>query len=277
MILSFHPLFEADLQITCAGREPDDNDLAAILKADGVLLPQGAKEPLYRMARENCRHVFPNYDARFAYPDKAGQIRLFKETGAAHPRTLCYDGLIDFHKKTAEKPLETLFDYPFVFKFNWGGEGDFVFAVKNKAELENILKKAEYYEKTGQTGFQIQEYISFPKTLRVVLIGETLKSYWRMPMDGFYANMKKGALIEAGGAPELVDKAVFETNLFSKKTGINLAGFDFLFREERNGEEPTPLFLEINYFFGRSGLGGSIAYYALLEKEIMKWMATVCS
>jgi len=32
------------------------------------------------------------------------------------------------------------------------------------------------------------------------------------------------------------------------------------------------LFLEINYFFGRKGLGGSEAYYKLLQQEIDRWI-----
>ncbi|MBU4419623.1 MAG: hypothetical protein KKH84_01295, partial [Proteobacteria bacterium] len=58
-----------------------------------------------------------------------------------------------------------------------------------------------------------------------------------------------------------------------KKTGINLAGFDFLFSSEVNIKEP--LFLEINYFFGRKGLGGSEKYYKILESEIQKWIESL--
>jgi ribosomal protein S6--L-glutamate ligase len=30
--------------------------------------------------------------------------------------------------------------------------------------------------------------------------------------------------------------------------------------------------LEINYFFGRRGLGGSAVYYEILKKEIDTWL-----
>jgi ribosomal protein S6--L-glutamate ligase len=33
-----------------------------------------------------------------------------------------------------------------------------------------------------------------------------------------------------------------------------------------------PLLLEINYFFGRIGLGGSETFYRILRKEIHKWL-----
>ena len=33
--------------------------------------------------------------------------------------------------------------------------------------------------------------------------------------------------------------------------------------------------LEINYFFGRRGLGGSDAYYEILNREIHNWLEHV--
>ena len=60
---------------------------------------------------------------------------------------------------------------------------------------------------------------------------------------------------------------------FCEKTNINLAGFDFLFSEKSLKKRPIePLFLEINYFFGRKGLGGSEAYYKILQQEIDNWI-----
>ena len=32
------------------------------------------------------------------------------------------------------------------------------------------------------------------------------------------------------------------------------------------------MLLEINYFFGRKGLGGSEAYYKILHEEIRTWL-----
>jgi len=39
MILSFHPCFEADAQITLAGRDLADGDLDLIRRARAILLP----------------------------------------------------------------------------------------------------------------------------------------------------------------------------------------------------------------------------------------------
>jgi ribosomal protein S6--L-glutamate ligase len=37
------------------------------------------------------------------------------------------------------------------------------------------------------------------------------------------------------------------------------------------------MLLEINYYFGRKGLGGSEAYYKILRKEIQAWLSSLDS
>jgi len=288
MILSFHPCFEYDKNIICAGRDPGADELAAIKAADAVILPQGCRELLYKMAQKNCRNVFPNYDARFKYPGKIGQIRLFQETDTPHPKTEIYHTVgVSPCAYPATEVSHSAYPVrlPFVFKFDWGGEGDNVFLIKSDKEFQNILKKAEDYEKTGQSGFIIQEYIrpiprfvsennDIPesRTLRVVVIGTKIISYWRIQKnpEKFHANIAKGGVTDADSDPDLQEAAKISAKDFCQKTGINLAGFDFLF-SWKNGTA-IPLFLEINYFFGRHGLGGSEKFYELLDTEIKNWI-----
>lgn len=52
-----------------------------------------------------------------------------------------------------------------------------------------------------------------------------------------------------------------------------MAGFDLLFSSERKNR--TPLFLEINYYFGRRGQGGSERFYEILIAEIEKWIDSI--
>ena len=179
MILSFHPLIEGDHQIICAGREPDVDDLTAIRSARAVILPQGCKESLYRMAKHNCTRVFPNYDARFRYPGKLKQAELFRETGVLHPKTKIFSNVASFEWQIPALKPAHLFDLPFVFKFDWGGEGDFVYLVKSFEELASIIAKAATYERSGQKGFLIQEFIKCDnRSLRVVVIHRKTISYW---------------------------------------------------------------------------------------------------
>ena len=276
MIVSFHPLFEADQNIICAGREPNTDDLAAIKAAKAIVLPQGCRQSLYEMAIDNCRHVFPNYDARFAYPGKIGQIQLFQKSGAAHPRTETFAALTDFRRQYGENAEDLAFEMPWVFKFDWGGEGETVFLINSSENLAEILQKAIDFERSGQKGFLIQEYVPIQgRTLRVAIIGQSLISYWRIQEDTqtFRSNVSQGARIDAAFAPEQQKVAKGFVTSFCGKTGINLAGFDVIFASTH--KDSKPLMLEINYFFGRRGLGGSDAYYEMLNQEIKNWLENI--
>ncbi len=272
MILSFHPCFEADQNLICAGRLPNEADLAAICAARAVILPQGCSPQLYEMARRNCSHVFPHWDVKFGYPGKIGQIRLFRKVKAPHPRTYIFENSTVFlsnHHPDESLPLP----FPFVLKFDWGGEGEGVFLVDSKSSLKAVLEKVTAFEKSGQRGFLIQKYIpNNQRSLRVTVVGEKIITYWRIQREtnAFYTHVSKGAEIDYQSDASLQNRgkqAVIELCL---KTGINLAGFDIIFDEEIKNS--TPLFLEINYFFGRTGLGGSEAFYHILTEEINKWL-----
>jgi ribosomal protein S6--L-glutamate ligase len=274
MIVSFHPLFEADKNIICAGRQPNEEDLCAIRAADAVILSQGCYRALYEMARDNCPHIFPNYDARFKYPGKINQIRLFRKFKISHPASEIFSDVVSFQQQHGETPATLSVDFPVVLKLDWGGEGETVYLVKSAGELREILQKITEYETSGQAGFILQDYIpSNRRTLRVVVLGRQVISYWRIQEnnDVFYANLSKGAVIDSEAQPELQHKAVALVKYLCQKTGINLAGFDVIFSSARG--DPDPLLLEINYFFGRKGLGGSENYYRTLMAEIRNWLA----
>ena len=276
MIVSFHPLFEADKNIICAGREPNADDFGAIKAAKVVILPQGCRQSLYEMARDNCRHVFPDYAIRFNYPGKIGQMRLFQKNGTAHPHAETYASLADFRRQYGDDFKDIAFELPYVFKFDWGGEGETVYLINSRRDLKTVLQNAADFERSGQKGFLLQEYVPTEgKTLRVVIIGRTLISYWRIQesTDAFLSGVSRGARIDAALEPERQNVAkVFVKNLCNK-TGINLAGFDVIFAPVK--EYIKPLMLEINYFFGRRGLGGSDAFYEILKQEVHNWLANV--
>jgi ribosomal protein S6--L-glutamate ligase len=273
MIVSYHPLFVADKNILCAGRKPDAADLALIKAAKAVILGQGCYQSLYEMARANCANVFPNYDIKFKYPGKIGQIKLFREINAKHPTTGIYSNLASFQKRYRQKPERFPARFPIVFKLDWGGEGETVYLVNSADHLLKMLKHIAAYEQSGQTGFLLQEYIACDnKSLRVVVIGNRFISYWRVMQNSnnFCASLSKGAGIDSEAEPDLQQKAVTFVKKICQKTGINLAGFDVIFSSEIN--DPDPMLLEINYFFGRKGLGGSEAYYKILHEEIRTWL-----
>jgi ribosomal protein S6--L-glutamate ligase len=273
MILSYHPCFEADKNLLCAGREPDAGDLAAIKAADAVILPQGCYQSLYEMAHNNCGHVFPNFNARFEYAGKTGQARLFQENNVPYPRTEIHLNIDAFAGHYGGFPSKPAFNFPFVFKFDWGGEGYQVYLIKSAPEFKDILQTARSFEDSNHAGFIIQEYIpSNNRSLRVVVIGQTVISYWRVQSNNqnFRTNLAKGAVIDTDADPDLQEMAVKSVKAFCSRTGVNLAGFDLLFSSDRKNR--IPLFLEINHYFGRKGLGGSERFYEILIAEIEKWI-----
>ncbi len=276
MIVSYHPLFEADKNMLCAGRRPDTTDLAVIQDAAAVIVGQGCYQSLYEMARANCPNVFPNYDARFKYPGKLGQVKLFRECNARHPSTAIYPNVAAFRKMTRQNPANFPSNYPLVFKLDWGGEGETVYRVDTAESLQALLRQTAEFENSGQTGFLLQEYVPADnRTLRVVVIGQRLVSYWRIQqnVNEFRTNLRGGAVIDSTAQPELQQKAVAIVAKFCRQTNINLAGFDLIFSTEN--ADPEPMLLEINYFFGRKGLGGSEAYYIMLQEEIRNWLDSI--
>lgn len=268
MILSYHPMYVGDENGLCAGRDPDASDRAAMDRADAIVLPQGCRESLYRMATAACPAVFPDYAVRFRYPGKTGQARLFRERGFPHPETAVFASVSDFRRwKASGRKLAG--GFPAVFKLDWGGEGENVWRVDGPAALDDALARAEIAERDGRPGFLMQRWIpSGRRTLRVAVIGDAIRSYWRVQDDpaAFGAGLARGGRLDRDGDPSVQRRGREAVREFCDWTGVNLAGFDLLFEGE------TPLFLEINYFFGRRGLGGSDAYYRLLVAAIDRWL-----
>lgn len=273
MIVSFHPIITADKNILCAGRDPGPGEAEAIAGADAVILPQGCRKTLYDMAASLCPHVFPDYAARFRYPGKIGQASLFSEHGLTFPRTRTFAAVDDFFAQTRYPEPMLDFGFPLVFKFDWGGEGDSVFRVDSSAEFDRILDLAKQFERTGQKGFLLQEFVPTDgRSLRVAVIGNRRIAYWRVPSDPsrFGTALAKGAAIDRDADPELKQKGVSLVDRLCETTGINLAGVDVIFRQTAG--QCDPLLLEINYFFGRTGLGGSETFYEILAGEVTNWL-----
>ena len=225
------------------------------------------------MARQNSLNVFPNFDTRFNYAGKIGQARLFAENNAPHPETATYRNLDSFYNQRDRGGGQPTWDFPLVFKFDWGGEGNHVFLISSSDELDQVLQTAAGFEKEGRSGFLLQNYIpGGNRSVRVVVVGQTFLSYWQTQnsTEKFGSNLAQGAVIDADADPDRQQIAVAAVKAFCNQTGINLAGFDILFSPEPRPNKP--LFLEINYYFGRRGLGGSENLYKLLNAEILKWL-----
>jgi len=268
-VLSYNRCIETKNNRILRGEVPSAEDIRAMEQADAIILPQGCRESLYFAARRACRHVFPNYDVSFTFPDKTGQAVLFKKMGVPHPQTLAFPCVSDY------SGVSLPFAYPFVFKFGWGGEGNNVFLIQSAAELHQCLVMAAGYEQQGKKGFIVQEYVpTGGRSLRVVVIGKDFYPYWRcVAGGGFYTNLARGAFIDYESFPYLQKKGVAVLRDFCGETGIDLAGFDFLFADGDINQ--IPLFLEINFCFRCRGLGGVDMYHRYLEKAVKAWLGGI--
>ncbi len=273
MILSFHPFFSGDRYINCAGRRLTDADIEAMQAAWAIILPQACPRPLYEAARQHCPRVFPDFSTKFDYPGKVGQIALFRRTGTPHPETWIYRSTEDFYREHGRQWDRALFRFPLIFKDNWSDEGYGVVLLNSQEDLVSALKQAAAEEKSGWTGFLLQRCIDTRRmVLRVVVIYKRFFSYWRIGRENndIRVNLAQQADIDTAVYPRLQEKGRNAVRRFCRLTGLNLAGLDLVFPglDAASG----PLFLEINYYFGRRGLGGSDRFYQLLIPGIAQWI-----
>jgi ribosomal protein S6--L-glutamate ligase len=269
MILSYHPFFHGHRFRLYAAREVDGQDLDLMSRASAVILPPGRFPRLHEQAVRRCNFVFPDYTTRYAYPGKLGDIRLFQELGLPHPRTDCFASV---EEGQACKWQDI--GYPVIIKHSCGGEGRLVYVVHRPGQAREVLAVFQGMEKSGLYGFLVQELVpSDHRTLRVVVLHSQVYSYWRVQPDTKKAlhNLAQGGVIDHCSDPEMQAQGQSLVHQLCRQTSINLAGIDVLF-DCRNGKDPKPLLLEINYFFAMQGLGGLEAYHQKLKLAVRDWL-----
>ena len=272
MILSFHPVFNADKQIIFGSRNLNDEDMEFIRQAEVILLPQTCKYSLYKACQGSSAHIFPNYDTRFRYSGKMGQALLFKENNLTSPMTLEWTAVYQLEANIKEKGNYP-HQMPFFLKTNRGHEAEGVFFIENQEGFGAALDRLKILEQSGTFGFISQEFIQTQgNVLRAVILNKAILTYWKRPQmpEQKITTINKGAKIDREWRKDLQEKSKQTTERLMQKTGMNLAAVDFVFNLTRH--DPAPLFLEINYSFGRRGLGGSENFYGLLHKAIIEWM-----
>jgi len=267
MILSFHPCFVADAQIILADRRLSAEDRHLIQSADAIILPQTCSLALYKACSKSEAYVFPDYELRFKYPGKVGQSILFEKLKIPHPATKRWPSVKKF-RETLKAEGSAPHEMPFFLKTDKSHEGDGVFFVTDKKSLDTALARLE---KTGSDSFISQKLIHCQgNVLRTVVLHKRIITYWKREDHGIISTVSHGARVDRKWKPALQEKGRAQARWICEKTGINLAAFDLVFNLDH--PDPQPFILEINYYFGRKGLGGSLRYYRLLLNAIQEWL-----
>ncbi|MFP3870657.1 MAG: RimK family alpha-L-glutamate ligase [Syntrophobacteria bacterium] len=277
MIVSFHPHVPAEVDLrlgTCTCSAPET--IRLLRQARGVIVPQSCKAEHYWIFKQYCPNVFPNYDWRYGFEGKCGNARLFGRFGAPHPSSRCFRTLAQFRARVGLMDLGQLFAGPVVIKPDRAGGGYLVRLIKGRDDLTRVFQELNREEQKGESGFIVQQYYpTESRDLRVVVIGNRLFSYWRCQKEPgeFRTNLGCGGCIVLEGWPEQQRSGCRAVRGFCQETGLNLAAFDLIFPAD--GKVPGPLFLEINFCFGRRGIGGTPLFREFLLHAVESWRKTI--
>jgi len=235
-------------------------EVASMIRAArGVVVPRGITRERYRKITAMAQSWFPNLDAKYDYGGKTKQALLFQRLNIRHPRTILYPNpqiLLDASGKIL--PL----DYPFVLKGDNGGGGSTVFPVWCRKDLIDGLHKLP-----AEQPFLIQKWVNHGgMDLRVVVVGAKMVSYFRVGGENFYNNVCRGGRVNREIFPELQSRGMAAVAKFCHLASINLAGFDLMFPDKG-----PPVFIEINFNFGRKGLGGTPGFKKLFQEAVALW------
>jgi ribosomal protein S6--L-glutamate ligase len=230
-----------------------------IRAARGVVMPRGITRKRYRKITNMAQNWFPNLDAKYDYSGKTRQIILFQRLRIRHPRSILYPNpqvLLD-----AEKRMLPL-DYPFVLKGDNGGGGSRVFPVCCRKDLIRGLQRLP-----AEEPLLIQRWVDHGgMDLRVVVVGAKMVSYFRVGGGNFYNNVCRGGRMRTDIFPELQERGMAAVARLCHLAGINFAGFDLMF-----ADAGPPIFIEINFNFGRKGLGGTPGFRRLFKEAVDLW------
>ncbi len=155
-----------------------------------------------------------------------------------------------------------------MLKGDSGGGGFAVFPVGTLSEVAACLERLPQDEPV-----LLQRMIAHGgRDLRVVVYGPLAVSYFRVGTDDFYNNVCRGAAIDHEGWPEDQRRGVEACLHVSRRLGIDVAAFDLMFPDDG-----PPVFVEINFNFGRKGLGGVPGHRVYLQKAVELWCREVVS
>lgn len=258
--VSFQPAVPMEENLPPYSDLADPAITGLLQQAAGVLLPQYVTQWRYAAIIRHARAWFPRLDARFTHYGKTRQIRLFREIGVRHPASRTYANPELLYRDFLENAPP--WGYPLVLKGDTGGGGSLVFPIYRPSDLPRYLDRLP-----PDRPALMQSWVEHGgKDLRVVVYGRHTVTYFRVGGGQFYNNICRGGRLDHSGWPHLQEKGSAVVLSFCDRVGIDVAGFDLMFPDD--GE---PVFVEINYHFGRKGLGGTQGHRAHLLQAIQSW------
>ncbi len=262
--VSFDPETRAEENVPPFSPLEDSRLVTLIGGAMGVILPVYLTPARYESITRHAADWFPRLESRYLYRGKCSQIRLFRKLGVRHPQSLL------FHSPSAVVEYVRLGDlswsYPLVLKGDSGGGGISVFPVHDFNNLQKYVVRLKENEPA-----LLQQWVHHGgRDLRVVVYGDDALSYFRVGDGSFYNNVCRGGRLDHHSDPAIREKGCRTVLDFCCRANIHVAGFDLMFPDQG-----PPVFVEINFHFGRKGLGGSREHRNHMRKAIEQWKSKV--
>jgi ribosomal protein S6--L-glutamate ligase len=258
--VSFHPEIPMEENLPIFSPLEDPRTQGLLKAAAGVLLPSYVPPQRYRCITQWCRSWFPRLDTRFNHCGKTRQILLFRTHGVRHPESVLFQHAMELmnHAAAAGPPG----GYPCVLKGDTGGGGSTVFPIRTPEDLPRFVERLP-----SDRPMLLQRWVNHGgMDLRVVVYGKQAVSYFRMGDGRFYNNVCRGGRLDHESRPDLQQEGINAVRTFCERTAIDVAGFDLMFPD--SGE---PVFIEINFHFGRKGLGGTPGHRRFWARAVQQW------
>jgi ribosomal protein S6--L-glutamate ligase len=232
-----------------------------LTEAAGVVIPRYILPSRYETIIKLARHWFPRLRAKHVYEGKTRQVMLFRELNIRHPESLLFESSAELMRYFNSEGVP--WEYPLVLKGDLGGGGSAVFPIYRHEDVSRHIGKIP-----SDQPMLLQRWVEHGgKDLRVVTYGQDLAvSYFRVGGGQFYNNVCRGGRMDHDGWPEQQAKGIEASQALCRRAMIDIAGFDLMFPDE--GE---PVFVEINFNFGRKGLGGLAGHRKYEFEAVRKW------
>lgn len=269
-IVSYHTGLEAEANFVLISQRPLERaDALALASAEAVLLPQVCRSDLCALVAACGVAHFPRPAAHLSLDGKVGNRRLFSGLGLPQPDTVEFASLQQAVEAwQGGHPAVRGLGTPLVAKGAGDGMGRNVFLVSGPDQLAGLAGRLETACPRGPQGLVLQRYLPGASEMRVVLLGSGFRAYWHQPALGeFRANLNQGGGWRSDGPAHELEAGLALARRLQDAAGIDIAGVDIIFPAGGGA-----LLLEVNFYFGRQGLGGGEIYMGMYLEAVRAWL-----